>query len=207
MTLPANIRVSAQLPFPSLVVGSGPITIGKANGIWTAGFSISAFGSIVPPIPNYPTDFLLGYDQVNNVFFKVSITNLAATLPASIQTAAIQFVIDGAGAAITTGLKGYIEIPFSCTITQSSLFADQTGSIVVNVWKTTFALFNPGVHPVVADKITASAPPTIAAGVKAQDATLTGWTTTINAGDILAFNVDSVTTIQRVTIDLKVTKT
>lgn len=80
MTLPANIRVNAQLPFPSLVIGTGPITIGKANGSWTVGFTVNAFGSIVPPVPNYPTDFLFGYDALSGVFFKVSITNLIATI-------------------------------------------------------------------------------------------------------------------------------
>lgn len=86
MTLPASVRVNAQLPFPSLVYGTGPITIGKANGIWQVGFSIAAFGSIIPPIPNYPTDYLLGYDQVNNVFFKVSITNLTAAVNTGART-------------------------------------------------------------------------------------------------------------------------
>jgi hypothetical protein len=36
---------------------------------------------------------------------------------------------------------------------------------------------------------------------------LTGWTTTIAAGDILAFNVDSVTALKRVRVDLQVTLT
>jgi len=71
MTLPANIRVNAQLPFPSLVYGSGPITIAKQNGIWTVGFSIAAFGSVVPAVPSYPTDYLMGWDDVNKTFFKV----------------------------------------------------------------------------------------------------------------------------------------
>jgi len=50
--------------------------------------------------------------------------------------------------------------------------------------------------------ITASAKPTISSAVKTKDTTLTGWTTTVNAGDILAFNVDSVSTVQRLTIAL-----
>lgn len=79
MNLPANIRVNAQLPFPALVTGTGPITIGKLNGIWQVGFTINAFGSQNPPIGNYPTDFLLAYDSVAKTFFKVSITNLQAT--------------------------------------------------------------------------------------------------------------------------------
>lgn len=80
MTLPANIRVNTQANFPSMVYGTGPITIGKVNGIWTVGFTISAFGSIVPPVPNYPTDYLLGYDSLTGAFFRVSITNLISTL-------------------------------------------------------------------------------------------------------------------------------
>lgn len=85
MTLPANIRVNPQIPFPSLVYGSGPITIAKQNGIWTVGFSIAAFGSVVPAVPNYPTDYLMGWDAVNNTFFKVSITNLISSIATTIQ--------------------------------------------------------------------------------------------------------------------------
>jgi len=38
------------------------------------------------------------------------------------------------------------------------------------------------------------------------DAVLTGWSKSLNDGEILAFNVDSVSTIQRVTISLKIQK-
>ena len=76
MTLPANIRVNAMLPFPALVTGTGPITIGKVNGIWQVGFTINAFGSQNPPLANYPTDFVLAYDVVNKTFFKVSLASL-----------------------------------------------------------------------------------------------------------------------------------
>jgi hypothetical protein len=97
-------------------------------------------------------------------------------------------------------------VPFNCTITQAELLADQTGSIVVNIWKTSYANYAPGTHPVAADKITASAPPTISAAAKAQDATLSGWTVALAAGDILAFNVDSAATITKVTLSLRVTR-
>jgi len=119
------------------------------------------------------------------------------------QTASITFIIDGGGATIATGLKGFLEVPFACTIQQWTLLADQSGSIVVDIWKDTYANF----PPTVADVITASAKPTITTAQKGQSATLTGWTTSIAAGDILAFNVNSVTTIQKVTLALKVAKT
>lgn len=115
----------------------------------------------------------------------------------------ITYVIDGGGAAITTGLKGYLEIPFACTIDRWTLLADQSGSIVVDLWKDTYA----NAPPVIGDVITASAKPTISTAVKAQSSTLTGWTATIAAGDVLAFNVNSVTGIQRVTLSLRVRKT
>jgi len=54
-----------------------------------------------------------------------------------------------------------------------------------------------------ADSITASAPPTVSTATKAQDATLTGWTTSVTAGDILGFNVDSITTATRAHLILK----
>ena len=115
----------------------------------------------------------------------------------------IPFTIDGGGSAITTGVKGYLSIPYTCTINQVIVLADVSGSIVVDIWKDTYANY----PPVDADSITAAAVPTITTATKSQDATLTGWTTTITAGDILGFNVDSITTCQRVTISLKVTKT
>lgn len=114
----------------------------------------------------------------------------------------LTFIIDGGGVAITTGEKGHLEIPFACTITRVTALADQSGSIVVDIWKDTYANF----PPTNADSITAAAPPTITTAQKSQDSTLTGWTTAIAAGDILAFNVDSITTITRVTISLKVEK-
>lgn len=121
---------------------------------------------------------------------------------------AIEFVInDGTGTAIVAGLKGYLEVPFNCTILSATLLPDQSGSIVVDVWKCSYANFQPATHPVVGDKITASAQPTITGTFKAQDATLVGWTTAITAGDILGFNVNSCSAIIKCTISLKVLRT
>lgn len=117
-------------------------------------------------------------------------------------TGSINFMIDGGGDVITTGIKGDIEVPIACTINQVTLVADQTGSIVIDIWKDTYANF----PPTVADTITASAKPTISSAVKSQDSTLTGWTTSIAAGSVLRFNVDSVSTLTRVTLSLKVTR-
>jgi len=114
----------------------------------------------------------------------------------------IQFIIDGGESVITTGIKGDIEIPFNCNIVEASAYADQSGSIVIDLWQDTYANY----PPTDADSITASAPVTISATNKSQDGTLAGWTLSLDKGNILRYNVDSVTSIERVTIALKVVK-
>jgi hypothetical protein len=111
---------------------------------------------------------------------------------------AVPVVIGDGLTTMTTGSKGLVEIPFACTITAARLFADVSGSIVVDVKKATYS----GLPTT--SSICASAKPTLSSAQKAQDTTLTGWTTTIAAGDWLEFNVDSVTTIKRVTLSLTV---
>jgi hypothetical protein len=121
-----------------------------------------------------------------------------------VEKAGIHVTIDGGGSAITTGIKGEVVVPYACTITSYTALADQSGSIVVDIWKDTYANY----PPTDADSITASAPVTISAATKAQDSTLTGWSTgkNISAGDILRFNVDSAATITRLQIIIEVTR-
>jgi len=83
------------------------------------------------------------------------------------------------------------------------MLGDQSGSIVVDIWKDTYASF----PPTDGDSITAAAPPTITTAQKSQDSTLTGWTKALSAGDILAFNVDSCATVERLTVILLVERT
>jgi hypothetical protein len=132
-------------------------------------------------------------------------TIASARLPARI--GAIGLVIDGGGSVITTGVKGFVEVPFACTITAVTLLSTDaavtSGSIVIDLWKDTYANY----APTVADTITASAKPTLSSAIKSRDTTLTGWTTTIAAGDILGFKVDSATTVLKVTLSLTVQAT
>jgi hypothetical protein len=186
---------------------------GNAITGFVIGTDIQAFDELLNEIAALSTD----PNADSGLFFDDSAGNMAYWTPtlglefsdanlqmtANQRLASITFVIDGGGSAITTGVKGYLEIPFACTITAARALADQSGSIVVDIWKDTFANY----PPTDADSITASAPVTISTATKSEDATLTGWTTTITAGDILGFNVDSITAVERVTIALTVTKT
>lgn len=112
----------------------------------------------------------------------------------------ILFPIDGGGAVITAGVKGDVTMDFAGKILSWRILGDQSGSIVIDLWRDTYANY----PPTVADTITASAKPTITTATKAESSALTGWNTSFNAGDIFRPNVDSVTTLTRATLSLKV---
>ena len=114
----------------------------------------------------------------------------------NLRTASFGITIDGGGSAITTGVKGYVTIPFGMTITGWDILADQNGSIVIDVWKDTYANY----PPTVADTIAGTEKPTISATNKNQDASLSTWSTAVVAGDVVGFNVDSVSALTRVTL-------
>jgi len=116
--------------------------------------------------------------------------------------AALAFIIDGGGAPLTAGLKGFLVAPFNGRLTGVELEADVAGAIVIDIWKDDYANF----PPTVADSITDANKPTIGAGVQYQDLTLTNWTKSVTKGDIFAFNIDSVATITRITITLYINK-
>lgn len=140
------------------------------------------------------SDFIVTYDVSASDHKKAKPQNFPGN------TRNVYFVVDGGGSVITTGLKGDLQIPFACTILEVTMLADQSGSIVVDIWKDSYANY----PPTIADTIVAAAKPTISSALKSLDATLTGWTVAVAAGDILRYNVDSITTLTRVAINLKV---
>lgn len=109
---------------------------------------------------------------------------------------------------ITAGAKADIVIPFDCTIDQVTLLSDVSGSVVVDIYKTTYSSYDAGsTHPVSSDKITSSTPPTISSATKSQDSTLTGWTTSLSQGDVIRLQVTgSPASITRVTVAIRVVK-
>jgi hypothetical protein len=138
-------------------------------------------------------EILIPIPRVNPITFNTYADTYMTTK--SIISGAVAYEIPD---AYSTGLKGFIHMPFACTLTAYSLLADVSGNLVVDIWKDIFANF----PPTVADTITAAAKPTLAAAQGVQSSILTGWTTSIAAGDILAFNIDSTATISKAILTL-----
>lgn len=115
--------------------------------------------------------------------------------------AVIEITIDGAGAVITTGAKTlYFRVPWDFELSAWEVIADQSGSIVIDLWKDTYANF----PPTVADTIIGGGgtKPTLSSAQKAQSANVTGYTTSFSKGDYLEINVDSAATVTKVILTL-----
>lgn len=112
--------------------------------------------------------------------------------------------VDGGGSAITTGIKGFSIIPKTGTIVSATLLSTDASatacSAVFDVWVDTYANY----PPTVADTITASAKPTISSANKSQDNTLTGWTTSVTAGGIMGYKIDSTSGCTRLQLVLEI---
>ena len=102
------------------------------------------------------------------------------------------FTLDGAGTAISLGSKKTFAADFGGILTgwtMYSLPSDQSASIYIDVYKTTYASY----PPVAANKITGTGNvPFILSGSKNTTSSVAGWGTQSFAnGDIFGLNVDS----------------
>jgi len=117
---------------------------------------------------------------------------LLHTVLQNVATTGLSIIMDGYQTPIRVGNRGWVEVPFPATITYVRMLSDQVCNVVVDIWKTTFASYPPSA----ANSICASMKPTISgSSIKAELGTLqypmTGWTTSVDSGDILWFHVDS----------------
>lgn len=102
---------------------------------------------------------------------------------------------------LTTGTKLRIPDLPAGVLTGWTMMADASGSVVIDLKKATYTGWP------TTTSITASAKPTLSTAQKNTAATLTGWTTTITAGDALDVVIDSVTGLKQVTLVLRFKRT
>ena len=176
------------------------------SNITTGGTAIAPVVSVVgSPIFTAVTAASISGTSVSATTFYSGSTNLNHLLGGTttqLSSGGISFSMDGGSSVISTGQKGYIIAPYSGTITSWTIISHETGDIVVDVWKAPYASF----PPTVSDTIAGSEKPTLSSSNKNQDNNLTTWTTSFDSGDIFTINVDSVSTVKKVTLILNVTK-
>lgn len=173
-------------------------------------------GSLEPYRFDLPddADMVLGPDQTGWFYYDparerwtVIITGHDAgpiapgTPSSSLRKTQLHVTIDGNGSAITTGdKKVYIRVPFDFELNGWEIVADQSGSIVFDIWKDTYANF----PPTVADTIIGGGgtKPTLSAAQKATSGNIDFYTTDWLEGEYIEVNVDSVSTVTKVNLFL-----
>lgn len=119
-------------------------------------------------------------------------------LSTTAKTLTLNVVIDGGGAAITTGTKLYgVKLSFDATLIDWEITADVSGSIVIDIKK---RAFGGGAAASLIDTGSGGVKPTLSSASESQSSSLANWTTSISAGDKLYFIVDSATTVGNVTL-------
>ena len=108
----------------------------------------------------------------------------------SVQTFGI--TVDGGGAVLTTGSKGFVTVPYDCTILNWYLAADQAGDVVIDVKRSGASIVGQGNAP------------TLTSAQSNNEAASAWASIAITAGDILEFVVTGTpTTLTRVNLVIK----
>ena len=97
------------------------------------------------------------------------------------------------------GVFSDVFIPFNLTVNSWDIWSSVTGSVVVDVLRSSYSSLP------TFTSIAGTEKPTLTGQSKNQDNTLTSWSVGLTAGDILRFNIDSIATITNFTVVLKVT--
>ena len=117
----------------------------------------------------------------------------------SLNNATIEFIIDGGGSPITTGVKGYLKIGYPAVINATEVMGDQSGSIAIDILRANSAV------PTVSMIGGGNKPTLSSQQFNVQNPS--GWTSALLAqSDWLGFNVTSASTVTRVTIALDLGK-
>jgi hypothetical protein len=194
----------------------GGITTLNTSGLISGGPITAPSGTVTT---NMNTGKLVGRFSVNSgEMEEISIGNglqlntgtgtLTATATPSVPlTQTLGTTVDGSGGTVTVGLKGYIKVPYACTITGWTVIsttATPAQAIQFDIWRRNGAL-----PTVVGDSLIGGGgvKPRLTAGQQlGNSVNLNNWSTSLAAGDYLSFRVDSATIVSWAILQINVTR-
>ena len=188
--------VTDKLGMFTVNIGQGNVTSGSFSGInWSSGNKFIQT-ELDPTGGNSYVN--LGTSQMMSVPFALYAQTSGNTNAPTKSRFGI--TLDGLGDVITTGSKGFTQVPYNGTITGWTIVSDQAGSIVVDVKRSVYSAFP------TTSSIAGTCLPTLSSAQKNRSTTLSGWgNTAITAGDMFEFVVNSATTVTRATLVIETT--
>jgi len=215
LTPPANYRLGVNYEIPSKAQQYNNIILDDISGGFTGvaqTFTLYDNGTAYQPINDQ--QLIVSQNDVilePSVDYTVSGTSIIFTtapsagddvwINALVTTAdltrTINMVVDSGSLAMTPGNKGSLTLDVSGAIADVTLLSDQTGSLRVDIKKSTYSTYP------TFTSIVGSSYPQITNGDKYFDDSLSGWTTSVIAGDIFQFEVVYSINITRFVIALK----
>jgi hypothetical protein len=100
--------------------------------------------------------------------------------------------------ALVAGQVTYFTVPYACTIVAWNIVAD-AGTVTFDIWK----IATGTAIPTISNTIVASAKPALASGTAIHSTSMSGWTTSVTANDIVGIKLDTVATATFVRLDVQ----
>ena len=163
----------------TLVTSTGAITCTKTNG--------SAFVASATTDTTNAANITSGTLAAARIASNVRVRSFGTT-----------FGDTAASSGLTSGSVVYFTVPYACTISAWNITVD-AGTVTFDIWK----IATGTAVPTVTNTITASALPALSTGTAKHSTTLTGWTTSVTANDIIGIQLNTVATAKYAEIDVE----
>jgi hypothetical protein len=212
---PGPYRIGVDYEIPTKSIQYGNIIVDNINSQFTGvgqTFGLTVGGDTYVPINSQQLivvknnlvmepdeDFVI---STNNIIFTVApnpgddvfIIALATTADL---TRTINYIVDSGSISMIAGNKGSVTLDVSGILENIVILSDQQGDLVLDIKKSNYSTF-PTFSSIVGGSYVQ-----MTNARKVRDDVLSGWETTIVAGDILTFDVIAVSNINRFLISLK----
>jgi hypothetical protein len=114
----------------------------------------------------------------------------------------VNYVIDGVGAVLSSGVKGFVRLPAVCTLVRASMFADAAGNVTVELDTADYTG-----HTASYTDLTGGTNLALSAASKVARTSLGSWTTSFDYGDLIRYSISGTPTVMtKLTVVLDFTR-